>query len=66
MNTDPAFGTLQYRDDFFTPNIAAIYSGLLPVLPLAKDLPAKTPIFSGVFSLLGVCQIGAVCSVPFG
>jgi hypothetical protein len=32
---------------------------------LAKDLTAKTPIFSGVFSLLGVCQIGAVCNRSF-
>jgi hypothetical protein len=47
MNTDPAFGTLQYRDDFFTPNIAAIYSGLLPVLPLANiyiRLPPRSQI----------------------
>jgi hypothetical protein len=47
MNTDRAFGTLQYRDDFFTPNIAALYSGLLPVLPLANmciRLPARSKI----------------------
>jgi hypothetical protein len=29
---------LLIRDVYFTPNFAALHSGLLPVLPLAKDL----------------------------